>query len=76
MVNFYMTMDVPTTKTLEVVPYMGTFTPHTNDVLFVDEEPVAKILTVEKLFGEQWRLELDRVPPNILIGNLVGIGTP
>jgi carotenoid cleavage dioxygenase-like enzyme len=75
MVNLYTVYGVPSLTEIEVRPHHHTFQVYADDVVFVQELPVA---TVEAASNEDrgWLVTLDRQVKNILIGSLIGIGRP
>jgi hypothetical protein len=80
MVNLYSVVGVISETEIQVRPHMHTTDPALYGVLFLDEQPVAKVhacVDASDLgVGDYWTVYLDRQVSNILIGNLVGIGTP
>lgn len=76
MLNFYTVIDAESLKQIRVRRSYGeTFEPEVNDVVFLDEEPVAKVAVVSDLDDNRFDVTLDR-PVSILIGRLVVMGIP
>jgi hypothetical protein len=76
MVNLYTVVDAANLSQIRVRrDYKDPWEPEVQDVVFLNEEPVARVAIVTDLSDNLFDVTLDR-KVYILIGNLVGIGIP